>query len=165
MTAIANVALSDTFNTQRVKLNRAVVRLNNFAQNESQIAANTLFANVAFTGPSISSTTHLNTISGRTSTVSANLNVGGSFSNITSTLNTIGGVKTTVSANLNVGGSFSNITCANTNIKGKSLLVTSNSYFTGTLEINGLTATTSNTVAGAITEVSDNTIAFSIALG
>ena len=33
------------------------------------------------------------------------------------------------------------------------------------LEINGLTATTSNTVAGAITEVSDNTIAFSIALG
>ena len=71
----------------------------------------------------------------------------------------------TVSANLNVGGSFSNITCANTNIKGKILLVTSNSYFTGTLEINGLTATTSNTVAGAITEVSDNTIAFSIALG
>ena len=138
MTAIANVALSDTFNTQRVKLNRAVVRLNNFAQNESQIAANTLFANVAFTGPSISSTVNLNTISGRTSTVSANLNV---------------------------GGSFSNITCANTNIKGKSLLVTSNSYFTGTLEINGLTATTSNTVAGAITEVSDNTIAFSIALG
>ena len=38
-------------------------------------------------------------------------------------------------------------------------------YDTGTLEINGLTATTSNTVAGAITEVSDNTIAFSIALG
>jgi len=158
MTAIANVALSDTFNTQRVKLNRAVVRLNNFAQNESQIAANTLFANVAFTGPSISSTVNLNTISGRTSTVSANLNVGGSFSNITCANTNIKGKILLVTSN-------SNITCANTNIKGKSLLVTSNSYFTGTLEINGLTATTSNTVAGAITEVSDNTIAFSIALG
>ena len=44
-------------------------------------------------------------------------------------------------------------------------MISSNTYVTGTLEINGLTATTSNTVAGAITEVSDNTIAFSIALG
>ena len=34
MAAIANVALSDSFNTQRVKLNRSLVRLNNFAQNE-----------------------------------------------------------------------------------------------------------------------------------
>ena len=31
MAAIANVALSDSFNTQRVKLNRSLVRLNNFA--------------------------------------------------------------------------------------------------------------------------------------
>ena len=49
MAAIANVALSDTFNTQRVKLNRSLVRLNNFANNESQLTANAVFANVSLT--------------------------------------------------------------------------------------------------------------------
>ena len=105
MAAIANVALSDSFNTQRVKLNRSLVRLNNFANNESQVTANTVLANVVFTSS------------------------------------------------------------GNTNITGGSLLVTANTFHTGTLELSGLTATTSNSVAGAINEVSDNTIAFSIALG
>ena len=105
MAAIANVALSDSFNTQRVKLNRSLVRLNNFAQNESQITANTVLANVAFTAAGTL------TSSGTTTTLSS----------------------------------------TNTNISGGSLLVSSNTYVTGTLEINGLTATTSNTVAGAIT--------------
>ena len=44
-------------------------------------------------------------------------------------------------------------------------MISSNTFHTGTLELSGLTATTSNSVAGAINEVSDNTIAFSIALG
>ena len=114
MAAIANVALSDTFNTQRVKLNRSLVRLNNFANNESQITANTVLANVSFTAAG----------------------------NLVSS-----GLKTTLSS-------------TNTNITGGSLLISSNTYVTGTLEINGLTATTSNNVAGAITEVSDNTIDF-----
>ena len=119
MAAIANVALSDTFNTQRVKLNRGLVRLNNLANNESQLTANAVFANVSLTAAG----------------------------NLVSS-----GLKTTLSS-------------TNTDISGGSLLISSNTYVTGTLEINGLTATTSNTVAGAITEVSDNTIAFSIALG
>ena len=105
MAAIANVALSDSFNTQRVKLNRSLVRLNNFANNESQVTANTVLANVVFTSS------------------------------------------------------------GNTNITGGSLLVTANTFHSGTLELSGMTATTSNSVAGAINEVSDNTIAFSIALG
>ena len=105
MAAIANVASSDSFNTQRVKLNRSLVRLNNFANNESQVTANTVLANVVFTSS------------------------------------------------------------GNTNITGGSLLVTANTFHSGTLELSGLTATTSNSVAGAINEVSDNTIAFSIALG
>ena len=105
MAAIVNVALSDSFNTQRVKLNRSLVRLNNFANNESQVTANTVLANVVFTSS------------------------------------------------------------GNTNITGGSLLVTANTFHSGTLELSGLTATTSNSVAGAINEVSDNTIAFSIALG
>jgi hypothetical protein len=105
MAAIANVALSDSFNTQRIKLNRSLKRLNNFANNESQVTANTVLANVVFTSS------------------------------------------------------------GNTNITGGSLLVTANTFHSGTLELSGLTATTSNSVAGAINEVSDNTIAFSIALG
>jgi hypothetical protein len=119
MAAIANVALSDTFNTQRVKLNRGLVRLNNFANNESQLTANVIFANVAITA----------------------------------------------SGNLTSSGTRTLLSSVNTNITGGSLLISSNTYVTGTLELNGLTATTSNSVAGAITEVSDNTIAFSIALG
>ena len=105
MAAIANVALSDSFNTQRIKLNRSLKRLNNFANNESQVTANTVLANVVFTSS------------------------------------------------------------GNTNITGGSLLVTANTFHSGTLELSGLTATTSNSVAGAINEVSANTIAFSIALG
>ena len=105
MAAIANVALSDSFNTQRIKINRSLKRLNNFANNESQVTANTVLANVVFTSS------------------------------------------------------------GNTNITGGSLLVTANTFHSGTLELSGLTATTSNSVAGAINEVSDNTIAFSIALG
>lgn len=105
MAAIANVALSDSFNTQRIKLNRSLKRLNNFANNESQVTANTVLANVVFTSS------------------------------------------------------------GNTNITGGSLLVTANTFHSGTLELSGMTATTSNSVAGAINEVSDNTIAFSIALG
>ena len=119
MAAIANVALSDTSNTQRVKLNRGLVRLNNFANNESQITANTVLANVSFTAAG----------------------------NLVSS-----GLKTTLSS-------------TNTDISGGSLLISSNTFHTGTLELSGLTATTSNSVAGAINEVSDNTIAFSIALG
>ena len=74
MAAIANVALSDSFNTQRVKLNRSLVRLNNFAQNESQIAANTVLANVAFTAAGTL------TSSGTTTTLSStNTNISGVF--------------------------------------------------------------------------------------
>ena len=77
MAAIANVALSDSFNTQRVKLNRSLVRLNNFAQNESQITANTIVSNVAFTSSGTSTTlssTNTN-ISGGSLLVSSNLSL------------------------------------------------------------------------------------------
>ena len=47
MAAIANVELTDTFNGQRIRINNALKRLNNFAQNESLITANTLISNVS----------------------------------------------------------------------------------------------------------------------
>tara|TARA_X000001316_G_C922375_1_gene37611 strand:+ start:6538 stop:6903 length:366 start_codon:yes stop_codon:yes gene_type:complete len=49
MAAIANVELTDTFNGQRIRINNALKRLNNFAQNESLITANTLISNVSLT--------------------------------------------------------------------------------------------------------------------
>jgi hypothetical protein len=46
MAAIANVQLSDTFNTWRVRSNAGFTRLNQFAINESSLFANTVTANV-----------------------------------------------------------------------------------------------------------------------
>ena len=110
MAAIANVALSDTFNTQRVKLNRSLVRLNNFANNESQITANTVLANVSFTaaGNLVSSglkTTLSSTntdISGGSLLISSNTYVTGTLeiNGLTATTsNTVAGAITEVSDN------------------------------------------------------------------
>jgi len=105
MPAIANVELTDTFNGQRRRLNDVIKRFNNFANNTSQLTANTIVSNVALTSS------------------------------------------------------------GNTNITGGSLLITANTFHSGTLELNGLTGTTANTVAAAINETNDNILAFSIALG
>ena len=48
MTSIANVELSNTFDTWRIRSNRAFVRLNNLAVSESTLFSNTVNANVAF---------------------------------------------------------------------------------------------------------------------
>ena len=61
MPFLANVNLSDTFDGQRIRVNEALKRLNNFANNESQLTANIVLANSTFTGPSISSTSSINT--------------------------------------------------------------------------------------------------------
>lgn len=45
---IANVALTNTFDTWRIRSNQAFTRLNQFAVNESSLYANTLTANVRF---------------------------------------------------------------------------------------------------------------------
>ena len=111
MPAIANVELTDTFNGQRRRLNDVIKRFNNFANNTSQLTANTIVSNVAVTS----------------------------------------------SGTLTSSG--------NTNITGCNLLITANTFHSGTLELNGLTGTTANTVAAAINETNDNILAFSIALG
>ena len=48
MPALANVALTNTFDTWRVRTNQLVTRINAFAGNESALYANTLTANVSF---------------------------------------------------------------------------------------------------------------------
>ena len=75
MAKIANVALTNTFNTWRTNSNISFDRLSQFAINNSSLYANTITANVAFTS------TGLATLSGR-ATVGTNLTVSG---NTTST--------------------------------------------------------------------------------
>lgn len=70
MAVIATVALTNTFDTWRVRTNAGFTRLNAFAVNESSLFANTLTANVAFTSKG------LGTFQGRV-TVGTNLTVSG----------------------------------------------------------------------------------------
>lgn len=48
MARIANVALTNTFDTWRIRTNQVFTRINQFAINESRLYANTLTANVRF---------------------------------------------------------------------------------------------------------------------
>ena len=84
MAKIANVALTNTFNTWRTNSNIAFDRLSQFAINNSSLYANTITANVAFTS------TGLATLSGRATvgtnlTVSGNTTLGAAGKTITST--------------------------------------------------------------------------------
>jgi len=76
MAVIANVALTNTFDTWRTRTNVGFTRLNQFAINESTLYANTVYANVAFTAKGTATVTGLLTASGR-ATVGTNLNVSG----------------------------------------------------------------------------------------
>jgi len=70
MAAISNVALTNTFDTWRIRSNQVFARVNQFATNESALYANTLTANVAFTSKGLA------TLQGR-ATVGTNLTVTG----------------------------------------------------------------------------------------
>jgi hypothetical protein len=115
MAVIANVALTNTFDTWRTRTNVGFTRLNAFTINESSLYANTLTANVAFTAKGTATVTGLFTASGR-ATVGTNLTVSGNttFGGANKTSNTTGwfGVagRASVSTNLHVAG--------NTNIGG-----------------------------------------------
>lgn len=60
MAAVANVQLTDTFNTWRVRSNQIFTRLNQFAINESRIYANTVVANTHLLVRSGASNTDIN---------------------------------------------------------------------------------------------------------
>jgi hypothetical protein len=76
MAVIANVALTNTFDTWRTRTNVGFTRINQFAINESSLYANTLTSNVAFTAKGTATVTGLLTASGR-ATVGTNLTVSG----------------------------------------------------------------------------------------
>ena len=123
MAVLANVALTNTFDTWRLRTNALLTRVNQFTINESAFYANTLTANVRFTslgstklGSSASSKTIVNgllnangnlTVAGNT-TISGILNVNGGINlgDATTDLLTITG-RATVGTNLPVGGNTS----------------------------------------------------------
>ena len=86
MAKIANVALTNTFDTWRIRSNQSFNRLSQFAIDESKLYANTLTANVRFVslgatklGDASNDTTIINgilTANGRV-TISSNMTVGG----------------------------------------------------------------------------------------
>ena len=76
MAAIANVALTNTFDTWRTRTNTVSTRLNQFAINESSLYANTVTANVSLAASGTATVTGLFTASGR-ATVGTNLTVTG----------------------------------------------------------------------------------------
>ena len=76
MAQIATVALTDTFDSWRIRTNGVTDRINQFAVNESVLYANTVYANVALNASGTATVTGLLTASGR-ATVGTNLTVSG----------------------------------------------------------------------------------------
>jgi hypothetical protein len=130
MAVIANVALTNTFDTWRTRTNVGFTRLNQFAINESSLYANTLTANTSFLSKG------LGTFNGRV-TIGTNLNVSGNttFGAVGKVANVVGwfGVagRASVSTNLYVGGNTTIVGLKANNSLGSS------GYF---LRTNGTTA-------------------------
>lgn len=134
MAVIANVALTNTFDTWRTRSNQSFTRLNAFAIDESKLFANTITANVRFvsTGSTRLGTTGTNrTIVNGLLSANGNLNVSGNttLGGASKTL-TIGGAGATVNATgwFGVTGRASIST---------NLFVAGNTTIGGALNING----------------------------
>lgn len=164
MAAIANVELTNSFDAWRRRTNTISARVNAFTRNESQLHANNLFANVAFTslGTSTFSGTRVDVTGNTFSTTSnaifsgANTTFTGQSSNtniFTNFLNVSANTKftgqdiqfttpVTFLAAANFASANDTFTGANTNIFSRQLNVTANSLFQG----SNLTVSTSEVV-------------------
>lgn len=134
MAVIANVALTNTFDTWRTRTNVGFTRLNAFAIDESKLYANTLTANVRFvsTGATRLGTTGTNrTIVNGLLSANGNLNVSGNT--------TLGGASKT----LTIGGSGATVNATGWfGVTGRAsistnLFVAGNTTIGGALNING----------------------------
>jgi hypothetical protein len=134
MAVIANVALTNTFDTWRTRTNVGFTRLNAFAIDESKLYANTITANVRFvsTGSTRLGTTGTNrTIVNGLLSANGNLNVSGNT--------TLGGASKT----LTIGGSGATVNATGWfGVTGRAsistnLFVAGNTTIGGVLNING----------------------------
>ena len=142
MAVIANVALTNTFDTWRTRTNVGFTRQNAFAINESSLYANTLTANVAFTSKGLA------TFDGRAAigtnlSVAGNTTLGAANKNITSTGTWSHTGRATISTNLTVSG--------NTTLGAASKTITSTGLLahTGRATISTNLTVTGNTALGA----------------
>ena len=155
MAKIANVALTNTFNTWRTNSNIAFDRLSQFAIDNSSLYANTITANVAFTSKGLATLQGRATV-GTNLTVSGNTTLGAAGKTITSTGAAAHTGTKTISTNLTVSG--------NTTLgaAGKTITSTGAAAHTGTqsvstnLTVSGNTSTNKATVTSLLT-VSGNT--------
>ena len=154
MAKIANVALTNTFDTWRSRSNEAFDRLSQFAINNSSLYANTLTANSSFTSKGLGTFNGRVTI-GTNLNVSGNTTLGGASKTLViggsgATVNATGwfGVagRASVSTNLFVGGN----TTFGTNILG---LVN----ITGRAAIGTNLTVSGNTTIGAAGKVANTT--------
>jgi hypothetical protein len=146
MAAIANVALTNTFDSWRSRSNQSFTRLNQFAVNESSLYANTLTANVAFVSKGLA------TMQGK-ATVGTNLVV---------TANTTTN-KLTVTSNLAASGNvqLGDASTDIVNIRGKgntfaSFIVGENLTVSGNTSVGENLTVSGNTSAGVLTVTSAN---------
>jgi hypothetical protein len=139
MAKIANVALTDTFNTWRTRSNQTFDRVSQFAINNSSLYANTLTANSSFTSKGLA------TFNGR-ATVGTNLTVSGN-----TTLGAAGKTITTTGALSHTGAlSATNLTISgNTTFGGAGKV----SNTTGWFGVAGRATVSTNLFVGANTTV------------
>ena len=147
MAKIANVALTNTFNTWRTNSNQAFDRLSQFAINNSSLYANTLTANTAFTSKGTTNlgdgTGDLTTITGRT-TIGTNLTVSGNTStNKLTVTNSL-----TSSGNTSLGDGISDITTITGTASVSKNLAVSGNTSTNKLTVTNLLTSSGNTALG-----------------
>ena len=179
MAKIANVALTDTFDTFRVRSNIGYDRLSQFAINNSSLYANTVTANTSFTSKGTTnlgdSTGDLTTIAGRT-TIGTNLAVSGNTSSnkitVTSLLTSSGNTTLTGAATMIAAPVFSSATASQAMFTDGSKALVSNAI-TGTGNVvmsasptlTGTIAAASQTLSGTLGVTGATTLSAALTYG
>lgn len=145
MALLANVALTNTFDTWRLRTNALLTRVNAFTINESALYANTLTANVSFTSKGLA------TFNGR-ATVGTNLTVSGN-----TTLGAAGKTMTTTGAWSHTGTQSisTNLTVSGNTTFGPNILGLVN--MTGRAVVGTNLTVSGNTTFGGAGKVSNTT--------
>ena len=149
----------DTFLTLISVANNTAERVDSISPNANTVSANTVTTDI-FSGNTVNSNVvNVTTINPVTNliTLTGNTNLTGTRVELNN-------------ANTNIFSGYLNITAnsifqgSNTNIFSNHLNVTANANFQATVNLSGL-ETAASDIAGAINEVNNNTIVYSIALG
>ena len=169
MAKIANVALTNTFNTWRTNSNIGFDRLSQFAINNSALYANTITANVAFTSSGLATLSGRATV-GTNLTVSGNTTLGAAGKRITSTgvITHTGNITVSGNTSTNKATVTSSLTVSgNTTLGAAGKIITSTGVIahTGNITVSGNTSTNKATVTSLFTSSGNTNINNSSANG